>query len=64
MKEMKTFHTMSDALSACNIQLSDAHRLTHSNGMQIFAHSNFQIRDLVIKEAGRIKWQVSMQHFY
>lgn len=64
MQTMRAFRTVEQALSACDVQIADDDKMTHPNGMPVFKHSPFQFRDIVVKEKGRIKFQIQMQNFY
>ena len=68
MKKMRTFHTVGDVLSLSDVQLTPCDKIYVRSGVgleEIATHSQFQIRDLVIKSEQRVfKYRVAMDSLY
>lgn len=68
MKKMRTFHTMGDLLSLVNVSLGPQDKVyarTPYGLEEVPTHSQFQIRDLVVKNGSRnLKYQIRMESLY
>jgi len=68
MKKMRTFHTMGDVLSLVNVELNPQDKVyarSHVGLEEIPTHTQFQIRDMVVKTQNRVlKYRIVMESFY
>lgn len=68
MKKMRTFHRMGDVFVASDIELEHDDKVftrTHVGLEEVFVHSQFQIRDLIVKNArGSLKYRIVMENLY
>lgn len=68
MKKMRTFHTMGDVLSLADVDVSPQDKVyarSHVGLEEIPTHSQFQIRDLIVKDFRRVlKYRVVMESLY
>lgn len=68
MKQMRTFQTMGDVLTriTVNLQPNDKVYARTPYGLEeVPTHSQFQIRDIVVKNGSRnLKYQIRMESLY
>lgn len=68
MKKMRTFQTMEDVFVASEIAIGHQDRIyarTHVGLEEIPIHAQFQIRDLIVKNAHySIKYRIVMESLY
>lgn len=68
MKDMRAFRTMGDVLSCVHVNLQPADKIyarTPYGLEEVLTHSQFQIRDLVVKNGSRsLKYQIRMENLY
>ncbi len=68
MKQMRTFRSMGDVLSRINVNLQPVDKVysrTPYGLEEVPTHSQFQIKDLIVKNGGRsLKYQIRMENFY
>ena len=68
MKKMRTFHTMADVLAYAEVAVSrddTIYTRSHIGLEEVAVHSQFQIRDLIVKNArGALKYRIVMESLY
>lgn len=68
MKQMRTFHSMGDVLNRVHVDLQSKDKIyarTPFGLEEVPTHSQFQIRDLVVKTGARsLKYQIRMENLY
>lgn len=68
MKQMRTFQSMGDVLTRMNVNLQPNDKVyarTPYGLEEVPTYTQFQIRDLVVKNGGRsLKYQIRMESLY
>jgi len=68
MKQMRTFQSMGDVLNRVNVNLQPKDKIYARSSVgleEVPTHSQFQIRDLVVKNGARsLKYQIRMENLY
>lgn len=68
MKKMRAFHTIGDVLGLVGVDLSPQDKVyvrSHVGLEEIATHTQFQIRDLIVKDGRRVmKYRIVMNSMY